>query len=139
MENGISLIILGLLAAPKLVLDKIPALGGLVSLLQKVESYIGLLAILWGIWSIFQCVIHINLMSSYINLMSSNILWWVTWLVGAIVVLLLGIILGLNILIGNVIPTIKGAAILLVLQPYKKTLAITALLLGIWTIVIQFI
>jgi len=52
---------------------------------------------------------------------------------------LLGIILGLNILIGNVIPTIKGAAILLVLQPYKKTLAITALLLGIWTIVIQFI
>ena len=130
MIYGIFLIILGLLAAPKLVLDKIPGLGGLVSLLQKIESFIGLFAIVWGAWSTFQCILNISLMSS-------NMLWWVTWLVGAIVLLLLGILLGLNLLIGNVISTVKGTAILLALQPYKQMLAIIALVLGILTIILH--
>jgi hypothetical protein len=130
MIYGIFLIILGLLAAPKLVLDKIPGLGGLVSLLQKIESFIGLFAIVWGAWSTFQCILNISLMSS-------NMLWWVTWLVGAIVLLLLGILLGLNLLIGNVISTVKGTAILLALKPYKQMLAIIALVLGILTIILH--
>ena len=132
MIYGILLIILGLLAAPKLVLDKIPGLGGLVTTLQKVESFIGLFAIFWGAWSIVQCILNLGLMSS-------SFLWWVTWLVGAILVFLLGLILGLNLLIGNVISTIKGEAILLVLAPYRKTLALAALILGIWTIVVRIL
>ncbi len=130
MTYGILLIVLGLLAAPKLVLGKVPSLDGLVNLLQKVESFIGLFAIIWGAWSTIQCVINIGLMSS-------NMLWWLTWLVGAIVLLLLGILLGLNLLIGNLISTVKGTAILLVLKPYKQALAIMALLLGILTIVLH--
>ena len=85
MIYGILLIILGLLAAPKLVLDKIPGLGGLVTTLQKVESFIGLFAIFWGAWSIVQCILNLGLMSS-------SFLWWVTWLAGAILVFLLGFI-----------------------------------------------
>ena len=133
MIYGITLIILGILAAPSLLLSKRPDAKEILSKIAPYQGWIGLVFSFWGIWGIIQAVINIGLLGSYP-------IWWITWVAGSLVEAVLGFILGYGminklLLSKNEEAKKKGEQLLQKLAPIQGKLGLAGIIVGIWTIV----
>ncbi len=61
MIYGITLIILGILAAPSLLLSKKPNAKELLDKITPYQGWIGLGFCFWGLWGIIQALLNIDL------------------------------------------------------------------------------
>ena len=133
MIYGITLVVLGILAAPSLLLAKKPNAQELLDKVTPYQGWIGLVFCFWGIWGIIQAVLSLGLLTTFP-------IWWITWLGSSVIEAALGFLLGYGmisqlVLSKNEAAKEKGALLLAKLSPLQGKLGIIAIGLGIWTIV----
>ena len=133
MIYGITLILLGLLAIPSLVLAKKPNAKELFDKVAPYQGWIGLVFAIWGLWGIISCILSIG----WISIIP---IYWITWLLVSVVEAALGFILGYGMiskyaLSKNPTAAEKGEQLLAKLIPLQGKLGIIAIALGIWQIV----
>ena len=85
--NLIMLFILGVLGASSVIVKKKPEAKDLIDKLAKISGYVGIVAILWGIWDLIWLL-------RFIRLLGHFPLTWITMLAVTIVFLGLGFIFG---------------------------------------------
>ena len=132
MIYGITLIILGLLAAPSLLLSKKPDAKELLDKITPYQGWIGLAFCFWGIWGVIQAVLNMGLLTTFP-------IWWVTWLASSAVEAVLGFILGYGminklVLSKNEEAKQKGEKLLAKLAPIQGKLGLVGIVVGIWVI-----
>lgn len=137
MIYGITLIILGLLAVPSLLLSKKPDAKELFDKIAPYQGWIGIVFAFWGIWGIISAILNLGLLGTFS-------VYWVTWLAVSVVEAALGFILGYGLiakhaLSKNAQAAAKGEELLARLTPLQGKLGIVAIILGIWMIVTTFI
>ena len=132
MIYGITLIILGLLAAPSLLLSKKPNAQELLDKITPYQGWIGLAFCFWGVWGIIQAVLNMGLLTTFP-------IWWITWLASSAVEAVLGFILGYGminkfLLSKNEEAKQKGEKLLAKLAPIQGKLGLAGIVVGIWVI-----
>ncbi|NHN26211.1 hypothetical protein FIA58_011030 [Flavobacterium jejuense] len=132
MIYGITLIILGLLAAPSLLLSRKPDAKELLDKITPYQGWIGLAFCFWGIWGIIQAILNIGLLTTFP-------IWWITWLASSAVEAVLGFILGYGminklVLSKNEEAKQKGEKLLAKLAPIQGKLGLAGIVVGIWVI-----
>jgi hypothetical protein len=133
---GISLIILGVLAAYSIIVAKKPDAAKLLNKVTPYQGWIGIIACLWGIWGIIWTIINIG----WMTYSAFGFIWWLTMLVGSVLEAVLGFILGYALiskyaLSKNEEAKAKGDKVLAKLAPLSGTLGIIAIIVGVWVIV----
>lgn len=133
MIYGITLIILGILAVPSLLLSKRPDAKDLLDKITPYQGWIGLIFCLWGVWGLIQAILNIGMLGSFP-------IWWITWVAGSAVQAILGFILGYGminqlLLSKNDEAKEKGEQLLAKLQPMQGKLGLVAIAVGLWMIV----
>ena len=133
MLYGITLIILGILAIPSLVLAKKPDAKELIDKIVSYQGWIGLIFCIWGVWGIISCFLSI----SWISVIP---VYWVIWLLVSIVEAALGFIMGYSLitkyaLSKNPAAAEKGEKLLATLIPLQGKLGVAAIILGIVQII----
>ena len=133
MIYGITLILLGLLAVPSLLLSKKPNAKELFDKIAPYQGWIGVIFALWGVWGIISAILGIGLLGTFP-------IYWVTWLAVFIVEAALGVILGYGLIAKHALSKNPQAArkceeLLAKLPPLQGTLCIVAIILGIWPII----
>ncbi len=133
MVYGITLAILGVLAAPSLLLAKKPEAKELLNKVTPYQGWIGLVFCFWGIWGIIQSIISLSLLTSHP-------IWWITWIISSALEASLGFLLGYGmisklVLSKNQIAREKGEQLLKKLAPLQGRLGLIAIIFGIWSIV----
>lgn len=137
MIYGITLIILGLLAAPSLILSKKPNAKELLDKITPYQGWIGLVFCAFGIWGVISAILNIGVLSI-------APIWWITWMAGALIQVLLGFILGYGlinklILSKNEEAKEKGAQLLAKLAPIQGKLGLFGVIVGAWVIVASLV
>lgn len=132
MLEGITLIILGILAVPSLLLSKKPNAAETLDKITPYQGWIGLIFCLWGIWGVISALLNIGLLSS-------SPIWWATWISGSAISAALGFILGYGmiskvLLSKNEQAKEKGEMILAKLAPIQGKLGLAGIAVGIWVI-----
>lgn len=133
MIYGITLIILGLLATPSLLLSKKPDAKELLEKITPYQGWIGLAFCFWGIWGVIQAVLNLGLLTTFP-------IWWITWLSSSAIEAVLGFILGYGminklVLSKNEEAKQKGEQLLAKLAPIQGKLGLAGIVIGIWVIV----
>ena len=133
MIYGISLIILGVLAAPSLLLSKKPNAKELLDKITPYQGWIGLVFCFWGIWGIISAILNISVLSTWP-------IWWITWIAVSVVTAVLGFLLGYGmiqkmLLSKNEEAMKKGEELRAKLAPMQGKFGLAAIVLGIWAIV----
>ncbi len=132
---GLTLIFLGLLAVPSLILSKKPDAKALFDKVAPYQGWIGVIFCLWGIWGIIDSLLNISPLLSLVPFL------WIIWFVGTVLMALLGFILGFGLikkhaLSKNPAADAKGEAFLKKLLPLQGMLGILAIVVGIIQILI---
>lgn len=133
MIYGITLIILGLLAVPSLLLSKKPNAKELFDKVAPYQGWLGIVFAIWGVWGIISCILNLSVLTV-------APIYWITWLLVSLVEASLGFILGYGLiskyaLSKNANAAEKGEKLLAKLMPLQGTLGIIAIVLGLWQIV----
>jgi hypothetical protein len=136
--DGLTLIILGILAAPSLILSKKPDAAEKLAKIAKWQGWIGFIAFLWGLWGIIWAILTIEWIAYG---------WpvrWFTWFFCNIIELVLGFMLGYGLIAKYALSKSEAAKakadqILAKLAPVQGTLAIISIIFGIWTIIAAFL
>jgi hypothetical protein len=134
---GITLIILGILAAPSLILSRKPDADKILGKITPYQGWIGIICCLWGIYGIIWTLMGIGWMAW-------RPVWWFTLLIGSIMEMILGFILGYGLIAKFIFSKSeaakeKGAAIIAKLAPVQGTLGIIGIIVGIWVIIASFL
>ncbi|MBL6449384.1 hypothetical protein JMN32_23940 [Fulvivirga sp. 29W222] len=133
MIYGITLMILGVLASPNLLLAKKPNAKEILDKITPYQGWIGLVFCFWGIWGVIQAVLNMGLLTNWP-------IWWITWLASSLVEAVLGFILGYGmisklLLSKNEEALKKGEQLLAKLAPIQGRLGLAGIVVGVWVIV----
>jgi hypothetical protein len=136
MIYGITLILLGLLAIPSLVLAKKPNAKELFDKIAPYQGWIGLVFAVWGVWGIISSILTI----AWLSFGLWYIIFWLSILLGSILEAALGFILGYSlinkyVLSKNPSASEKGEQLLAKLLPWQVKLGLVAIALGVWIII----
>lgn len=140
MFFGITLIILGLLAAPGLFLAKNPKANEYLSKLVPYQGWAGVVFTIWGIFNLIGCLTSLSLL----GLGVIGIIFWVFYLVCSLTMIGLGLILGYGLiyeyaLSKNETAKAKGDALMAKLLPLKNTVGLAGIVVGILYIVLSIL
>ncbi|MFT3993164.1 MAG: hypothetical protein QM660_02565 [Dysgonomonas sp.] len=141
MIYGIILIVLGLLAAPSLLLSKKPNAKELLDKLVPYQGWAGVVFCIWGIWGIISTILSIGVFFSF-GLW--GMIWGITSLLCSLVEAVLGFLLGYPLIVQyalskNEAAKEKGAQLLAKLQPIQGKLGLLGIIMGIWWIICSFL
>ncbi|MDR0793203.1 MAG: hypothetical protein LBE82_07825 [Chitinophagaceae bacterium] len=133
MLYAVLLIILGLLAIPSLIISKKPEAKQLFDKVAPYQGWFGVIFCIWGIWGIISSILNI----SWLSVIP---IWWVTFLLIAIVEAVLGFILGYGLIQKYALSKSpeaakKGEEVLAKLLPLQGKFGIAAIIIGLWAIV----
>ena len=133
MQYGITLIILGVLAAPSLFLANRPNAKEFLDKVVPYQGWAGLLFCLWGTWSVINAILNISLLGKFP-------IWWVTWVASSAVEAILGFILGYGmisklLLSKNEEAKKRGEQLLQKLAPIQGKLGMAGIVIGVWVII----
>lgn len=137
MIYGIILIILGVLAAPSILLSRRPDAQEILDKITPYQGWIGLVYFFWGIWITIRAILGIGLLKSFP-------IWWATWLASGVMEATLGFLLGYTLINQYVLSNSEGAAekgqeMIQKLRPMQTKLGFIGIVLGIWVIVAYFL
>lgn len=137
MIYGITLIILGLLAAPSLLLSKKPNAKEILDKITPYQGWIGLVFCFWGVWGVVQAILSISILGTWP-------IWWITWVASSAIEAILGFILGYGmisklVLSKNEEAKKKGEALLAKLAPIQGKLGLIGVFIGIWVIIASIV
>lgn len=137
---GILLIVLSLVAVPRLILSKRPETKELLDKIAPFQGWAGVLFCLWGLWNVIDCFLSLNLFSWGMW----GTIMWVTCFAYAAITAILGFMLGYNLIVEYVLAknektAEKGAQIQAKLAGVQGTLGIIGIIVGVWCIILYFI
>jgi len=137
MFYGITLVVLGILAVPSLLLAKKPDAKEILDKITPYQGWIGLVFCFWGVWGIINAILNIGWLTS-------APIWWATSAAGAFVTAALGFLLGYSLIAKYVLSKNeeakkKGEELLAKLQPMQGKVGLIAIGLGIWWVVASII
>lgn len=140
MIYGITLILLGLLAVPSLILSKKPNAQELLDKVAPYQGWIGLIFCIWGILGIVFTILGIGLLGAGLW----GIIWWVTQLLCCVAEALLGFLLGYSLIVKyglskNEAAKEKGEQLLAKLRPMQGKIGIFGIIMGVWVIICSFL
>jgi hypothetical protein len=129
----VALLALGVLGAASLIVKKKPEAKDLIDKLAKSSGYIGVVAALWGLWTIINCL-------RYTQLLSISALFWISWLAIGLVLAGLGFIFGWGMITTYLSEEAKakGEELRQKLVGYQLTLGLVSLGLAVWWLVMRF-
>jgi len=131
--SGIVLIALGLLAASSSIVAKRPDAKSYIDALVPYQGWLGFVACLWGIWIMFNAILHLEWLR-YIPI------WWITFALAGALEFSLGLLLGYALLTKYLLSrseeaTRRGEQLRQQLVPYQTTMGYAAIVLGAWAVV----
>jgi hypothetical protein len=135
LVNGLWLAVLGVLAAANLIIAKKPDAKQLIDKLSPYQGWIGAISALWGVW---------GLISSVLNLRWLSIVpvFWITFLVNAVLLFALGLLLGVAVLktfIKQPEAVKRMDELIVRLTPKQGMLGLVAIGVGAWMVVSGFL
>jgi len=133
--HGITLIILGLVAVPSLVLDKKPNAKEIFDKIAPYQGWAGVVFCIWGIWGLISAILNISILSTWP-------VSWVLWVLCSLIEASLGFILGYSliykyVLSKNETSAKKGEQVLAKLLPMQGKIGIAAIIIGIVYIIVS--
>ena len=139
LTNGITLIILSLIAVPSLILAKKPNAQELLDKVAPYQGWIGVVFCFWGVWGLINLVFLLGWLGDFYGIIS-----WVTWFLYAVVETTLGFILGYPLIVKHLLSKNeeakeKGAQLLAKLVPLQGKLGLLGIGVGIWCIICSII
>lgn len=133
--GGIWLALLGVLAAPSLLLSRRPDAKEVLAKIAPYQGWIGLISALWGAWGVLNSLLHLGWIARWP-------IYWATYLAGSVLLLALGALLG----VGVAKTFVKDPAAqkrmdetVSRLAPYQARLGLAAIIVGAWMVVSTFI
>lgn len=138
---GIVLIVLSIAAVPSLLLSRKPDAKELLDKIIPYQGWAGVIFCIAGIWGLIDAIIHIDILS--LPFWQAPFIW-ITWTAVAVMLILLGFILGYSLitkyaLSKNETAKAKGEQVLAKLQPLQGTLGIIGVIVGLWSVIAYFI
>jgi hypothetical protein len=133
--NGLWLTLLGILGASNLIIAKKPDAKELIAKLAPYQGWIGAISALWGAWGIISAILYLGWLAHFP-------IYWLTWLLYAVLQFGLGLLLGVGVL--KTFITNKGAnekmdQTIQKLAPYQGKMGLAAIGAGIWMVLAGFI
>jgi len=131
LMNGIWLMLLGVLAAPSLILSKRPDAAQALAKIAPYQGWIGAVSALWGVWGVIWSVLNIKWVS----------IFWATILAASLVQAALGLLLGVGVFktfIKDERALVKMDDTIARLAPKQGQLGLVAIGLGLWVIIASF-
>lgn len=134
--NVIMLLILGVLGASSVIIKKRPEAKDLIDKLSKISGYVGVVAVLWGVYDVIQLLTHLGMFKYGIW----GIISWVTLLAVTAVFLGLGFIFGYGLAAAYMSEQAKAkmADLRQKLVGYQIPLGWLSLGLAVWLIILTY-
>jgi len=134
--NVIMLLILGVLGASSVIIKKRPEAKDLIDKLSKISGYVGVVAVLWGIYDVIQLLTHLGMFKYGVW----GIISWVTLLAVTAVFLGLGFIFGYGLAAAYMSEEAKAkmADLRQKLVGYQIPLGWLSLGLAVWLIILTY-
>jgi len=134
--NVIMLLILGVLGASSVIIKKRPEAKDLIDKLSKISGYVGVVAVLWGVYDVIQLLTHLGMFKYGIW----GIISWVTLLAVTAVFLGLGFIFGYGLAATYMSEEAKAkmADLRQKLVGYQIPLGWLSLGLAVWLIILTY-
>ncbi len=131
---AISLIVLGLLAIPSLVLAKKPDAKPILDKIEPYQGWFGLIAAVWGLFNLIRLLM-------YIQGLTVVPLLWLSMLAACLLMVLLGFLLGYSVLnkillSKNEEAKEKGEQVLAKIKPFQEKLGLAGIAFGVYLIII---
>lgn len=131
---GISLTLLGALAAPNRVLAGKPNATAALDKIRPYQGVFGTICALVGVWGVMNAVLHIGWLRSFP-------IWWITYFSASLLEVALGLLLGIGVLKRVFTPSQLQAGmddVFAKLAPKQGTIGMIAIGVGVWCIVANF-
>ncbi|MBQ4913671.1 hypothetical protein J8L85_04430 [Maribacter sp. MMG018] len=137
MINGITLVLLSIIAVPSLVLSKKPNAKELLEKIEPYQGWIGLVFCILGVWGIITAILNIGWLTT-------APIWWITLFAGSLVQTGLGFMLGFGLInklfmSNNTEAQEKAAELRSKIAPKQGKLGILGLIVGVWMIAASFL
>ncbi len=135
---GVALIVSGILASSSTIIKKRPEAKELIAKLVPWQGWIGLIVCLWGIWGTIHAVLTIGLIASVP-------VWWLTYLVANVSSAAIGFLLGYGMIQRFALKNAeqdkqeKAEKLHEKLVGIQIPLGYVALVIGVWSIIANFI
>ena len=129
--DGIWLAVLGILAAPNIIVSKKPEAAAWIDKLRPYQGWLGVVSVFWGIWRLIR---FFGVLSGF----SIVPVLTITWLVMSLILIALGLLLGINVIKTFVKdPTAQAKMDELVTKISAKqgNLGLISIIVGLWIIV----
>jgi hypothetical protein len=129
--SGIWMAVLGILGAANLIIARKPDAKELIGKIAPYQGWIGAVSALWGIWGIISSILHLGWLSLFP-------IFWITFLVTALLQAALGLLLGVGVLktfIKQPQAVEKMDQMVTKLAPMQGMLGLIAIGVGIWMII----
>jgi hypothetical protein len=133
--NGLWLAVLGVLGASSLIIARQPDAKELIGKIAPYQGWIGAISALAGVWGVISSVLSLNWLTH-------SPIYWITFLVNALLLLALGLLLGVGVLktfISDAQAQARMDQTITRLAPYQGNLGIVAVVLGIWMVISSFL
>ncbi len=135
LVGGIWLMLLGVLAAPSILLSKRPDAAQALAKIAPYQGWFGAVSALWGVWGIISSILNMRMIQH-------ASIWWFTGLAVSALLAGLGLLLGVGVLktfIKDPTAQAKMDETIARLAPKQGLLGLVAIGLGIWGILAGFI
>ncbi|MGB3152549.1 MAG: hypothetical protein WBB27_17975 [Maribacter sp.] len=133
MINGISLVLLSIIAVPSLILSRKPNAKELLEKIEPYQGWIGLVFCILGVWGIITSILNLGWLTT-------APIWWATLAAGSLVETTLGFMLGSGLMnklfMGkNPEAQAKAAELRNKIAAKQGKLGILGLVVGTWMII----
>lgn len=133
--SGIWLAVLGILAAPNLIISKKPEAKEIIAKMVPYQGWFGAISAIYGVIDIIRFLGRLDWFE-YIPI------GMITFIVGAVVTLALGLLLGIGVIksfVGSEDAKAKMDEMIAKLAPKQGTLGLVGIIVGIWIIVYRLL
>ncbi len=128
---GIWLILLGVLAVPSLIISRKPEAKEMFAKIAPFQGWIGVGSAVWGLIQLIRVLGHLQVFEF-------SFLMGITWLAGAVLQLVLGLLLGVGVIktfVSSDAANAKMDNLMAKLAPKQGTFGIAGIIVGLWTII----
>lgn len=131
--TAIAMIVAGILAAASFIIKKKPESEDLINKVVPFQGWFGLIIFFWGIFDVIRAILAIGIIDDFF-------IWWVTWTVTAGLEVLLGFLLGFNLINQYVLSrkaeaAEKGEQLRQKLATIQIPLGFAGIAMGIWNLI----
>ncbi len=135
MLDGIWLVVLGILAAPNIIVSKKPEAAEWIDKLRPYQGWLGVVSLFWGIWRFIGFFGILNGFSVFPVIT-------LTYLVMALLLMALGLLLGINVIktfVKDETAHAKMDDIVTKIAAKQGKLGLIAVIVGLWIIVARLL